>query len=203
MSYEKMTLEKWMKNLLAGKFENAASAKKSIAKTSWPDRTKQKARQAAEQHFEKPGSVKLADVVRKSPGEEQVEVLQREPAAIPVRQTSDMVTAKLLGIQHIIRGCREALETMKIAHDLYPEADMSNGMIVVEKLLNRAITDLANQSEMVLTPLAPKGNGKAVEEAAGPSAPPIVPNFTPEQKELFDKTKPKAPFTPPQIPKTS
>ena len=32
MSYEKMTPEKWVKNLIAGKFESASSAKKSIAR---------------------------------------------------------------------------------------------------------------------------------------------------------------------------
>ena len=101
MSYEKMTPEKWVKNLIAGKFESASSAKKSIAKTGWHDRMKARARQLAEQHFDKPGSVKVGDLVRKNGNgaeeEEPVAQLKREGMK-PMAIKTDQTTARLMGV---------------------------------------------------------------------------------------------------------
>jgi len=211
MSYEKMTTERWIKNLLGDKFETASSAKKSIAKTGWPDRTKDRARACAERHFEKPGSVKMSDLVRKNgngKSEDDVEEhasdpLRKEPEATRVK-TQDMTAVRLMGAQHVVRSCREALETLQAAHNLYPEADVSFGMTLVENVLPGVLTDLMTEIKGASSPkngkpvAKPEAAPAKVEAAPVPSprVPPIIPHYTEEQKALFDKTAPKSPFQP-------
>ncbi len=203
MSYEKMTPEKWIGNLLSGKFESAASAKKSIAKTGWTDRTKSRARALAEQHFERPGSVKASDLVKRNghadaESVDHVGILKHEPSAaapLAIRSQVDMATARMMGINLVVKSCREVLETMKLAAQLYPDVDVSDGELVVDKLLRGAIGELVEEAGQVLK--RKPSNGAAAKVEPIPAAPPITPHFTPEQKELFDKTKPKNPFQPP------
>lgn len=197
MSYEKMTPEKWIGNLLSGKFESAASAKKSIAKTGWTDRTKSRARSLAEQHFERPGSVKASDLVKRNGHVDaemvdHVGILKHEPAAtipLAIKSQVDMATARMMGVNLVVKSCREVLETAKLARELYPDVDVSDGELVVDKLLRGAIGELVEEAGQVLKRTPSNGQSAKVEPI--PTAPPIAPHYTPEQKELFDKTKPK------------
>lgn len=188
--YKKKTPEQWVKDLITDKFATVGNARKSLAKTGWSDRMKARARQCIDQQFTHPGSVKVRDMTGGEPTEEPVVSKKKKNG----KQTTESFTPQVPVVGAVLQPgvpilykCRELLDTLKVAHELYPEADISDGRVVVDRLLAHAIEEMG----------MPLGGASSVDIDPAllvPKAPPIVPHFTPEQKELFDKTKPKNPI---------
>lgn len=200
--YVRTTVDQWMQGLLAGKYKSATSARKSIAKTEWGERVKERARQCADQYFINPGSVKLSDVHKKGFRAVRPEVAYDPPATTPLKRIPDAAafrtshaTARLTGLQQVARCCVDFLGVLQFAHQIYPEYDISNGLLLLEKVLTPALADFIQQADQVLADPHKAELSADAAPAIPPGVEPIEPKFTPEQEALFFKTqRPIDPF---------
>jgi hypothetical protein len=197
--YAKKTPEKWMEELLAGRYDNETSAKKAVSKTSWDNDVKERAKELAVKHFAMPGSVKAGDLFasvggsahstvannRKTNGKHKVESAPLASTAQPEPPSANATANRIAVVNSYIYGCRAALDALRLASQLYHGIDVSDGEMLVGKLLNSLIPELL---ELAGGMFGHKTNGKA---GAKPTTLPIVPNYTPEQQELFEATRPR------------
>ena len=183
--WDKKTPEQWISDLIAGKYKTVGNARKSIAKVNWTDRMRLRARQLIIQYFRDPGSVRMEDMLGPIKISKEDLVFDR-PSKAKAKIESAM-SPRLASTRQLTYACRELLDTLSLAKALYPDADISNGQVIVDRMLNHVIAemllDVGKVGKINCTNTVPKD--------PIPSAPPIVPNFTPEQKELFARVKPK------------
>lgn len=203
--YVKMTPEQWITKLLAGKYRSTTSALKSIAKTEWSERTKENARGIAEQNFNSPGSICLEDITKKVFKARLVEVLPKEPSILD-EESFGLPNKKARAIyrlgeaREIARGCTDFLSAMQLAQQLYPDCDVSDGILLVEKVLRPALVDFVQQAnQMPSMPDIDVFAASVIKKEEELSVPlgvvPIIPNYTDAHKELFDSVKrPVDPF---------
>ena len=178
MSYEKITPDRWLSRLLGGDFESATSAKKSIAKTSWQERFKARARLLADQHFACPGSVKAGDMVKKPNdtfGDFSYQAGFPNQAKILAENASNLT--RLANAHHVIRCCKDLFDILLLAQKL--EVPITLPTAELERLLINTVDSCVVESDRVLK--------KQICN-------------TRYRTDLFDKTQPKQPM---QLPATS
>lgn len=87
MSYEKLTLAKFIENLGEDKYGNLTGARRAIGKADWSDKDKSKAKEAAEKHFgdsvNETAKVLKAKKVAKPAKAEAVPGVKRKPGRPP------------------------------------------------------------------------------------------------------------------------
>ncbi len=156
------TTEGFLAKLREGGFKNSSAAKKSIGKmATWSAAEKKRGGQLADEYFADPAKFSVKEFYKAAPAAKSAAASRLDPPVLLGSPSASSPTpalgrsqalASLEFLERLVRVSNETLVGLAHVHQLYPEADISEGQVivqamsvaigVVEKLTKYALLDL-------------------------------------------------------------
>lgn len=206
------TTEGFLVKLREGGFKNSSAAKKSIGKmATWSAAEKKRGGQLADEYFADPAKFSVKEFYKAAPAAKAAAASRLDPPVLLGSPSASSPTplpgraqalASLEFLERLVRVSNEALAGLAHVKQLYPEADISDGQVIVptmsisiaviEKLTKYALLDLPS----IDFPSVPE-KAEAPAKVAAPEPPPKSADPDPDKKapeEDDDDDTPRPPW---------
>lgn len=139
------TTEGFLTKLRQGGFKDPTSAKKSIGKmATWSAAEKKRAGQLADEYFADPAKFSVTEFYKAAPAAKAAAAARLDPPVLTGAPSTAASPSPLMGrvqatagldfLERLVRVSNEVLVGLSHAKDLYPEADISEGQVVIQSM---------------------------------------------------------------------
>lgn len=190
------TTEGFLVKLREGGFKNSSAAKKSIGKmATWSAAEKKRGGQLADEYFADPAKFSVKEFYKAAPAAKAAAASRLDPPVLLGSPSASSPTpalgraqalASLEFLERLVRVSNETLVGLAHVHQLYPEADISEGQVIVQAMSVSigVIEKLTKYALLDLPPVPGKVEPPAKVEA--PEPPPKNEHPDPDEKAPED-----------------